>query len=73
MASPAIGQPPRHLGLCQLTAHAGLVQRGCCVQGRVDLGPIGEQELHALNTARGTGITEWGAAVNVAGIHLEGG
>ena len=51
MASPAIGQPPWHLGLCQLTAHAGLVQWGRCVQGRVDLGPVGEQELHALNTA----------------------
>lgn len=34
-----------------LTAHAGLVQRGCRVQGRVDLGPVGEQELHALDAA----------------------
>lgn len=46
------------------------MQRGGCVQGWVDLGPVGEQQLHALNAARGTGITEGGTAIDVPGIHL---
>lgn len=49
------------------------MQRGCRVQGRIDLGPVGEQELHTLDAARGTGVTERGAAIDVAGVHLEGG
>lgn len=63
---------PTQLPPIRLTTHAGFVQWGGRIQGWVDLGPIGEQELHTLDAARGTGIAERGAAVDVPGIHLVG-
>lgn len=63
---------PTQLPSTRLTAHAGLVQRGGRVQRRVDLGPVGEQELHTLDAARGAGVTERGAAVDVPSVHLVG-
>lgn len=64
--------PPTQLPSAGLTAHAGLVQRGGRVQRGVDLGPVGEQELHTLDAAGGAGVTERGAAVDVPSVHLVG-
>lgn len=56
---------------CTLTVHAGLVEGGGSVQRRVDLCPVGEQDLHALYAPGGTGIAERRAAVNVSCIYLQ--
>lgn len=45
---PNVDKKPHTL---RTSAHAGLVERGRRVEGGVDLGPVGEQQFHALHAA----------------------
>lgn len=71
MINNQINNPPAG-GAGQLTVHAGFMERGSREEGRVHLGPVGQQHLHALDAPRGAGVAERGAAVDIPGVHLQG-